>query len=189
MDFIWGDFIAAWCDQHNTTSLQEFGKADKAMMDDIRYKRITTDPEHFEGHMLLLKLKGAKQSDTWLWNFHDSSSGCNSSRIPSTHIVDTKKKARQHKKLNKAFSGPLIMILSGSESLLHCSTLWTCGYDFKHIEPYSLWQWPEIKTVQHKYIYRIEHSAKGAKIDISCQTVGWIILSFANCISETMPSR
>jgi len=44
------------------------------------------------------------------------------------------------------------MILSGSESLLHCSTLWTCGNDFEHIEPFSLWQWPEIKTVQHKYI-------------------------------------
>ena len=72
MDFIWGDFIAAWCGQPNTTSLLEFGKADKAMMDDKRYQTYHYwSRKHFEGHMLLLKLKGAKQSDTWLWNFHD----------------------------------------------------------------------------------------------------------------------
>lgn len=68
----------------------------------------------------------------------------------------------------------LVMILSGSESFLHCSTLRTCRNNFDHIEPYSLRHWPEIKTgVQHKYIYGIEHSAKKkGKIDISCPTEG-----------------
>lgn len=124
--------------------------------------------KHFEGHMLLLKLKGAKQSDKGLWFFffRISSSGCNSSPIPSTHIVVTGKKAnRQHQnvitELFRAMDDELVMILSGSESFLHCSTLRTCRNNFEHIEPYSLRHWPEIKTgVQHKYIYGIEHSAK-----------------------------